>query len=124
MVLERRLYAEDPQRPPSGSVAGLRTELLGQVHDSGFLGLTYAGPPRKVVPARLSTARASETSEASSTQKGEHMATKKSSDEKSGKKLQIKDLTGKELDKQVVERVKGGAPKVICYSAYAKTMPW
>jgi hypothetical protein len=57
------------------------------------------------------------------------MATKKSTDEKSkaepsAKKLQIKDLTGKELHKQVIERVKGGAPKVICYSSHAKTMPW
>jgi hypothetical protein len=53
------------------------------------------------------------------------MATKKSTGEKSAKKLQIKDLTGKELDKQVIERVKGGAgPKVICYTAIAKTMPW
>jgi hypothetical protein len=61
----------------------------------------------------------------SSTLKGGHMATEKSKTEKSAKKLQIKDLTGKELDKQVIERVKGGAPpKIICYSSTAKTMPW
>jgi hypothetical protein len=57
------------------------------------------------------------------------MATKKTPDEKSktekaDKKLQIKDLAGKELDKQVIERVKGGRPLVICYSSRAKTMPW
>jgi hypothetical protein len=56
------------------------------------------------------------------------MATKKIPDvkskpEKSAKKLQVKDLTGKELDKQVIERVKGGL-RVICYSARAKSMPW
>jgi hypothetical protein len=64
----------------------------------------------------------------SSTETGGHMATKKipevkSKTEKSAKKLQVKDLTGKELDKQVIERVKGGL-RVICYSARAKSMPW
>lgn len=57
------------------------------------------------------------------------MATKKNPEEKSKtekttKKLQIKDLSGKELDKQVIERVKGGRPLVICYSSRAKVMPW
>ena len=59
------------------------------------------------------------------------MATKKSATPaksavpaKSAGKLQIKDLTGKELDKQVIERVKGGRPKVICYSKSAATRPW
>lgn len=43
------------------------------------------------------------------------MATKKTPDVKATKKLQVKDLTGKDVPDRDVAKVKGGA-RIICYS--------